>query len=73
MRSITFLVAVLAVTPVTSVSGQQRPPVEPGDRVRVTAPDLGINKYTGVLGAVDRDTLAVDTLNRPGIAGDSIS
>ncbi len=59
MRSITVLVAVLAVTPFISVTAQQRLPVKPGDLVRITAPDLGINKYTGVLGAVDRDTLTV--------------
>ena len=40
-------------------------PVEPGARVRVTAPDLGINKYTGVLEGVVGDTLAVDTLRLP--------
>ena len=37
MRPITFLVAVLAVAPLSSVSAQERPPpVKVGDRVRVT-------------------------------------
>ncbi len=63
MRPITFLVAVLAVTPFISVTARQRLPVELGDRVRITAPDLGINKYTGVLWAVDHDTLAMGTLH----------
>ena len=35
MRSITSLVAVLAVTPFISVTAQQRLPFKPGDRVRI--------------------------------------
>ncbi len=36
MRSFTFLVAVLAVTPLTRVTAQEPPPVKVGDRVRVS-------------------------------------
>jgi hypothetical protein len=38
---------------------EDRAPVEPGARVRVTAPDLGINKDTGVLEGVVGETLVV--------------
>ncbi len=62
MRPVTFLVAVLAVTPLTRVTAQEPPPVKPGDRVRVTAPDLQINKYDGSLVSLTGDTIAVDTL-----------
>ena len=41
MRPVTFLVAVLAVTPLSTVNAQDSPRVKPGDRVRVTAPALG--------------------------------
>ena len=36
MRPVTFLVAVLAVAPLTRVTAQERTPVKVGDRVRVT-------------------------------------
>ncbi len=44
---------------------EDRVPVEPGARVRVTAPDLGINKYNGWMRGVVGDTLTVDTLRLP--------
>ena len=62
MRHVTFLVAVLAVAPFSAVTAQEPPPVKVGDRVRVTAPNLGINKRTGVLQVVGDDTLVVDTM-----------
>jgi len=55
------LVAVLLVLPLTAVVAQEAPPpLEPGTRVRVTAPD--IDKYDGTLQAMRGDTLTVDTL-----------
>ena len=54
--------AVLAVAPLTRVTAQEPPPVKVGERVRITAPDLGLNKHTGVLSAMNADTLAVDGL-----------
>ncbi len=60
MRPITFLVAVLVVAPLTRVTAQAPPPVKVGDRVRVTAPDLGLDKHTGTVRAMDNDTLVVD-------------
>ena len=65
MRPLTFLFAILPVTPFTSVTAQQRLPVKPGDRVRVTAPALGVSKHAGVLAAMSTDTVAVDTLRIP--------
>ncbi len=63
MRPITFLLAILTVAPFASVTAQEQPPpVKVGDRVRVTAVDLRINKRTGVLAAADSDTLTLDTL-----------
>ena len=61
MRRITFLVVVLGL----GCGGRPAPVLapEPGDRVRVTAPDLGINRYMGRVSAVDDDTLTVDTLH----------
>ena len=62
MCPITLLLAVLAVTPFTSVAAQDSPPVRPGSRVRVTAPELNLNKYDGTLRVMPDDTLIVDTL-----------
>ena len=71
----TLVAAALVVATSAPLAAQERAlypkgrgeegPVEPGARVRVTAPDLGINKYTGVLEGVVGDTLAVDTLRLP--------
>ena len=36
--------------------------LQPGQRVRITAPQLGISKHSGTLVAVDGDTLTVDNL-----------
>ena len=55
------LSAVLLVLPLTATVAQEAPPpLEPGTRVRVTAPD--IDKYDGTLQAMRGDTLTVDTL-----------
>ena len=60
MRPITFLVAVVAV----ACGGRPAPVLTPeaGERVRVTAPDLDVHRHTGLLVAVQRDSLTVDTL-----------
>ena len=65
MRPITCLVAVLAVVPLTRVTAQDPPPVTVGTRVRVTAPDLDIDKYDGTVAAVRGDTLTVGTVQVP--------
>lgn len=62
MRPITLLVAVLAIVPLTRVTAQNPPPVTVGIRVRVTAPDLDIDKYDGTVAAVRGDTLTVGTV-----------
>ena len=64
MRHITLLV-VLAVASVTNVRAQDSLPVTVGDRVRVTAPDLGLNNYDGRLRLQDGSVLTVDTLDVP--------
>ncbi len=64
MRSLTLVAAALLLTTSSPLAAQEAP-VEPGARVRVTAPDLGINKYTGMLEGVEGDTLVVDTLRLP--------
>ena len=59
MRSSTLLLALLAVTPLTRVTAQERTTVEPGTRVRVTAPHVDIVRHTGTLARIDADTLVV--------------
>ena len=44
--------------PLASLEAQ----LQPGQRVRITAPHLGISKHSGTLVAVDGDTLTLDTL-----------
>ena len=69
MRPVTFLVAVLAVAPLLSVAAQEDPfrprrpgRVKPGDRVRVWAPEFGVQKWVGTLRALRGDTLTVDKM-----------
>ena len=51
---------VLALAPFANLAAQEQPlPLEPGARVRVTAPDLGIEKQQATFQALRGDTLAV--------------
>ncbi len=59
MSHATLLVAILAFVPLASATAQEPPPVKVGDRVRVTAPDLGIRKQAGRFEALRADTLVV--------------
>ncbi len=59
MRHATILVAILAFVPLVSATAQDSLPVRAGDRVRVTAPDLGIRKQAGRFAALRADTLVV--------------
>ncbi len=52
MRPRTFLVAALAVTPFTSITGQQRLPVVPGDRVRVYASQTADGQWGQFVGRI---------------------
>ena len=68
MHPVTFLVATLAVAPLSSVTAQEQPPpVKVGDRVRVTAPGLGVPNRDGILRLLDADSLVM----RPEYGGPS--
>ena len=51
--------AVLAFAPLTRVTAQEPPPVKVGDRVRVTAPGLGVPSRDGTLRLLDADSLVM--------------
>ncbi len=53
-----FFPAVGQLIPLAGLEAQ----LQPGQRVRITAPQLGISKHSGTLVAVDGDTLTVGTL-----------
>ena len=54
------LSAFLLVLPLTTtVAQQQPPPLEPGQRVRVTAPDLGMDKQAATFNALESGVLVV--------------
>ena len=59
--------AVLAFAPLTRVTAQEPPPVKVGDRVRVTAPGLGVPNRDGILRLLDADSLVM----RPEYGGPS--
>ena len=53
-----FFPAVGLLIPLAGLEAQ----LQPGQRVHITAPQLGISKHSGTLVAVDGDTLTVGTL-----------
>jgi hypothetical protein len=60
MKKRACLTTILLVVPlITAVAQEQPPPLEPGTRVRVTAPELGIEKQQATFQALSGDTLAV--------------
>ncbi len=68
MRDVTCLLAVVSLVPLVTLSAQAPPPVEPGQRVRVTAPELGVRKQAGKFVTLRGDTLVLaadSTMNYP--------
>lgn len=59
---ISVLVVALAMTVPASARAQQEPGVRPGDRVRLTAPALGLDRFEGTLAALEAEprTLTVE-------------
>ncbi len=64
MRHATMLVAILAFVPLASATAQEPPPVKVGDRVRVTAPDVG--RREGTVQLLTTDSLV---MRLPGYGG----
>ena len=60
--SLALLVS-LGLAPVTQVQGQQ--PLSPGQRVRVTAPSLDLDKHTETFRALRGDTLVLESMWLP--------
>lgn len=59
MRALAAVLTLSLLVPFTTLSAQELPPVKPGDRVRVTAPDLGIRKQAATFEAWRGDTLVI--------------
>ena len=65
MRSIpSILVLVLVLAPFTDAATQQQP-IQPGQRVRVTAGDLGVNRQVATFQAVENNVLPPGRLEMP--------
>ncbi len=56
--------AILLVGPIATAIAQQEA-LQPGVRVRVTVPDLGIENVSGILTELSGDTLALERLRAP--------
>ncbi len=59
MRPVTLVIAALFLLAPQPVAGQERLLLQPGQRVRVTAPDLGIKKQVATFEALHGDTLVL--------------
>jgi hypothetical protein len=60
MRKLACLLTILLVGPICAAAAQDRTPLlEPGARVRVTAPDLGITKQAATFDVLEGGTLVV--------------
>ena len=64
MRGFTFVLAASLIVPPSTLFGQQ-PPLEPGARVLVTAPDCGLRKQPTTLEAWGGDTLVLGMTECP--------
>ncbi len=58
------LAAALVLTGSADLFGQEAPPVAPGDRVRIAAPEIVNDRVVGTVVALKPDTLAVNVENR---------
>ncbi|NIM48165.1 MAG: hypothetical protein GTN78_20805 [Gemmatimonadales bacterium] len=66
MRTRIYLPAVLLVVPfATAVAQQQPPPLEPGQRVRVTVPTRDMNKHVETFRRLRGDTLVLESMRCP--------
>ncbi len=66
MRSIVaIIVSVPLLTPVASLSAQASLPVQPGTRVRITAPDCGLEKRAATFEALRNGRLALGATDCP--------
>ena len=62
MRTLAYLPAILLVAPICTATAQDRtPPLEPGQRVRVTAPSVGTHNVVATIVALHTDTLVFRT------------
>jgi len=59
MRALNSVLSVSVLLPFTSLSAQEQPPIEPGSRVRVSAPDLAMHRQVATLEAWRGDTLVL--------------
>jgi hypothetical protein len=59
-----LLVAALVLTVWVDLFAQQEPPVAPGDRVRVTAPDEVSGRFVGTVMEIGADTCVLEVEGR---------
>jgi hypothetical protein len=62
MRHALMMLLMATLVPIAGASAQGLPRLAPGQRVRVTAPEAGLKRQTGVLVALSPDTLTVTGL-----------
>jgi hypothetical protein len=61
MSRFTMVIVVALFVPFSALLAQQPPPLEVGQRVRVTAPQLAPGRQVGELLLIDEDSLVLDT------------
>jgi hypothetical protein len=60
MRAITSVLSLSVLVPFTSLQAQEPPTIEPGERVRVTAPDFGLQKSVGTCLSLSQGVMAFE-------------
>ena len=65
MRAVTSLVAVLLPVAVSGLQSQQAMPIQSGQRVRITAPECGIQRWVTAFEEFDSGTLVMPTGSCP--------
>ncbi len=65
--------AVLAFTPLTGTTAQERPPVEPGARIRITAPSVFSDRIVGTVVSWESEQLVLAGCGKSRVMDDSIA
>ncbi len=71
MRQALLTLALAAAAPMAGAQAQGPPRLAQGQRVRVTAPEAGLTRQTGILVALSPDTLVVAGLGARSLIGDT--
>jgi hypothetical protein len=72
MRAVASALSLSVLVPLTSLSAQVQPTIEPGARVRVTARDFGLEKSVGTCLSLSQGAMAFEREKRTLFGGEIV-